>query len=262
MVTRHSNACVAMFSVNVPSAISRTRFVALHAYAYLEVIPLLLAVSVKRYSNLHLSTRGRRRPMRSGSLFYLMVSLLVLDAMPLTGFPAQALEMSQAGSGAAGTALDGTRPNPADWHWRLTGTVVGPGLREAVFAQGGETRVVEEGREIDGWKLSAVEAGKAMLTCAGETRTATVDGLDDVASGRAALPSAAAARAANAAASNARSQRSRPTRRRPRIFCIRRPRRWSTRRGGPIRTESDAPRHRHRQAVIMGDQHFQKGPQT
>jgi hypothetical protein len=146
--------------------------------------------------------------MRSGSLVCLMVGLLALDGMPLTGFPAQALEMSQAGSGAAGTASDGTRPNPADWHWRLTGTVVGPELREAVFAQGSETRAVEEGREIGGWKLSAVEAGKAMLTHAGQTRTATIDGLDDVASGRAALPSAAEARAANAAAERALAKQS------------------------------------------------------
>lgn len=141
--------------------------------------------------------------MRLGSLCYLLVGLLASG-----GFPAQALEMSQAGSGAAGMGLDGTRPNAADWHWRLTGTVVGPGLREAVFAQGSETRAVEEGREIDGWKLSAVEAGKALLTCAGQMRTATIDGLDDVASGRAALPSAAAARSANATVERALAKQS------------------------------------------------------
>ena len=67
--------------------------------------------------------------MRSGSLFYLLVGLVALDGMLLTEFPARALEMSQAGSGAAGMASDGTRRNAADWHWRLTGTVVGPGLR-------------------------------------------------------------------------------------------------------------------------------------
>jgi hypothetical protein len=146
--------------------------------------------------------------MRSDSLFYLLVGLLALGGIPLTEFPVQALEMSQAGSGSVGTSSDGTHPSAADWHWRLTSTVVGPGLREAVFAQGSETRAVEEGREIDGWKLSAVEAGKAMLTCAGQTRTATVEGLDDVASGRAALPTAAAARAANAAVEQALAKQS------------------------------------------------------
>jgi hypothetical protein len=144
--------------------------------------------------------------MRPGSLFYLLVGLPVLGGMPSTGFPAQALELSQAGS--AGLASDGTHPNAADWHWRLTGTVVGPELREAVFAQGSETRAVEEGREIDGWTLSAVDASGAMLTRAGQTRTVTVDGLDDIESGRAALPSAAVARAANDAAMSALAQQS------------------------------------------------------
>jgi hypothetical protein len=144
--------------------------------------------------------------MRPGSLFYLLVGLPVLGGMPLTSFPARALEMSQAGS--AEMASDGTHPNAADWHWRLTGTVVGPKLREAVFAQGSETRAVEEGREIDGWTLSVVDASGAVLTRAGQTRTATVDGLDDIESGRAALPSAAVARAANDAAMSALAQQS------------------------------------------------------
>ena len=144
--------------------------------------------------------------MRSSSLFYLLVVLPVLGGMPLTDVPAQALEMSQAGS--AGIASDGTRPDAADWRWRLTGTVVGPELREAVFAQGRETRAVEEGREIDGWKVSAVEANGATLTRAGQTRTVTVDGLGDIESGRAALPSAEAARTANDAATSALARQS------------------------------------------------------
>jgi hypothetical protein len=146
--------------------------------------------------------------MRSGWLFYLLVGLPALGGMPPTGFPAQALELSQAGSGSAGLASDGTHPNAADWHWRLTGTVVGPKLGEAVFAQGSETRVVEEGQEIDDWTLSAVDASGAILTRAGQTRTVTVDGLDDIESGRAALPSAAVARAANDAAMTALAQQS------------------------------------------------------
>jgi hypothetical protein len=96
----------------------------------------------------------------------------------------------------------------ADWHWRLTGTLVGPGLREAMFAQGGETRTVREGREIDGWTLSAVEAGNATLSAGGQIRSLSVDGLDEAASGRAALPSAAAAQAANAAVKRALEKQS------------------------------------------------------
>jgi hypothetical protein len=137
--------------------------------------------------------------MRSGSLFHLLIGLPALGGMALTGFPAQAVETAQAGSALAGVAPGGSGPDAADWHWRLTGTVVGPEVREAVFAQGNETRTVGEGREIDGWTLSAVEFGKAMLTRAEQTRTVSVDGLDEVASGRAALPTFAAVRAANEA---------------------------------------------------------------
>jgi hypothetical protein len=135
--------------------------------------------------------------MRPGSLFHLLIGLPALGGMALTGFPAQALETAQTGSVPATVAPGAARPEAADWRWRLTGTVVGPGLREAVFAQGNETRTVGEGREIDGWTLSAVEFGKAMLTRAEQTRTVSVDGLDEVASGRAALPTFAAVRAAN-----------------------------------------------------------------
>jgi hypothetical protein len=135
--------------------------------------------------------------MRLGSLFYLLFGLPALGGIALRGFPALALEISQAGSGSTQAGSNATNPDAADWRWRLTGTVVGPGLREAVFAQGSETRTVEEGREIDGWTLSAVEFGKAMLSHAGQTRTVDVDGLDEVASGRAALPTFAAVRAAN-----------------------------------------------------------------
>jgi hypothetical protein len=146
--------------------------------------------------------------MRPGSLFYLLVGLPALGGMLPTGFPAQALELAQAETGSAGMTPGGTHPSAADWHWRLTGTVVGPKQREAVFAQGSETREVEEGREIDGWKLSAVDVSGAMLTRAGRTRTVTVDGLDDIESGRAALPSAAVTRAANDAAMSALAKQS------------------------------------------------------
>jgi hypothetical protein len=135
--------------------------------------------------------------MRSVSLFRLFIAVSALGGMALTGLPAEAFEIAQAGSVPARVAPDGTYPGSADWHWRLTGTVIGPEVREAVFAQGDETRTVDQGREIDGWTLSAVESGKAILTRAEQTRTVSVDGLDEVASGRAALPTAAAARAAD-----------------------------------------------------------------
>jgi hypothetical protein len=137
---------------------------------------------------------NRGRPMRWGSLFHLLIGPAVLGGMALVSLSAQSLEAAQPGPASVGASPD---RDVAGWHWRLTGTVVGPEIREAVFARDNETRSIEEGGEIDGWTLSAVDVGKAMLTRTGQTQTMSVDGLDDVASGRAALPTFAAMRAAD-----------------------------------------------------------------
>jgi len=51
-----------------------------------------------------------------------------------------------------------------EWTWRLAGLTIGPQRREALFARGAETRTVSEGEEIDGWKVSAVNATSVQLT--------------------------------------------------------------------------------------------------
>ena len=61
------------------------------------------------------------------------------------------------GARAAGDAAEQA------WPWQLTGIVLTPALREALFTTGGQTRVVVEGEQIDGWTLSAVAAGTVTL---------------------------------------------------------------------------------------------------
>ena len=51
-----------------------------------------------------------------------------------------------------------------EWTWRLAGVTIGPQRREALFARGAETRTIREGEEIDGWKVSAVNATSVKLT--------------------------------------------------------------------------------------------------
>ncbi len=64
----------------------------------------------------------------------------------------------------------------SEWHWRLAGTLVGPGHHQAVFAQTGETRAVQEGQQIDGWTLTAVRQRGVTLTSAGVVRSLSMEG--------------------------------------------------------------------------------------
>jgi len=50
-----------------------------------------------------------------------------------------------------------------DWRWHLTGVVIGPTLREALFGTENETRVVVLGAQIDGWTLTEVRPGGVTL---------------------------------------------------------------------------------------------------
>ena len=50
-----------------------------------------------------------------------------------------------------------------DWRWHLTGVVIGPALREALFGTENETRVVVLGGQIDGWTLTEIWPGGVTL---------------------------------------------------------------------------------------------------
>lgn len=65
----------------------------------------------------------------------------------------------------------------ADWHWRLAGIIVGPGLREALFTHAGETRTVREGQQIDGWTVAAIRPHGATLQGAGGAKILSPEGL-------------------------------------------------------------------------------------
>jgi hypothetical protein len=109
-------------------------------------------------------------------------------------------------------ALAGLLPMPAvaeapEWRWRLSGIIVGPDLREALFTLGSETRAIREGRPIDGWILAAVRPDSVTLTGADETK---VLGPEELASGAGRAPdtdgSLQAARAVAAAAAEQQRQ--------------------------------------------------------
>jgi hypothetical protein len=83
------------------------------------------------------------------------------------------------GATAMGVLLHGV-PAQADstpeWHWRLAGTLLGPGHRQAVFAQTDATRGVQEGQQIDGWTLVEVRPRQVTLAAHGETRALSMEG--------------------------------------------------------------------------------------
>lgn len=72
---------------------------------------------------------------------------------------------------AAGSraADQGSQPVHA-WHWHLTGIILGPDLREALFATDDETRVVLQGARIDGWTVTEVRPGSVTLRQEGEEK--------------------------------------------------------------------------------------------
>jgi len=76
---------------------------------------------------------------------------------------------------ATGQAHDGSKVNPT-WRWRLSGTLIGPSHRTAVFATVGETRAVEEGEQIDGWTVTAVSPGEVTLTASNSKRILSLEG--------------------------------------------------------------------------------------
>jgi hypothetical protein len=77
-------------------------------------------------------------------------------------------------------------PGQPAWYWRLTGTLIGPNRREAVFAStaeartdpplDGETRSVKEGDQIEGWTLAAIRPRGVTLTAAGAQATLSLEG--------------------------------------------------------------------------------------
>jgi hypothetical protein len=77
---------------------------------------------------------------------------------------------------AAGSraADQGSQPKH-EWHWHLTGIILGPDLREALFATDGETRVVLQGARIDGWTVAEVYPGGATLRVNGEEKRLHTD---------------------------------------------------------------------------------------
>ncbi len=70
-------------------------------------------------------------------------------------------------------------PHPADaaWGWRLTGLVIGPGLREAMLAKEGETRAVLEGETVDGWTVTLIGRGEVTVQAGGKARVLKVAGM-------------------------------------------------------------------------------------
>jgi hypothetical protein len=64
-----------------------------------------------------------------------------------------------------------------EWRWRLSGIIVGPDSRAAVFARVGETRTAREGEHIDQWLVSGIDPHRITLTCSGTARTLTPEGL-------------------------------------------------------------------------------------
>jgi hypothetical protein len=62
-----------------------------------------------------------------------------------------------------------------EWTWRLAGTLIVPGRRDALFARGTEKRTVREGEAIDGWVLAAVDADNVRLTGPEGERTLSLE---------------------------------------------------------------------------------------
>ena len=70
----------------------------------------------------------------------------------------------------------GATPAP-EFQQRLTGIVVTPALREAMFSADGRTRVLHEGEQIDGWTLTAIDPHAVRLEAAGSTLNLAPAGL-------------------------------------------------------------------------------------
>ncbi len=110
---------------------------------------------------------------------------------PGSGFPGLAARLMSLGrvlvcavvgaglSFAPGAGRADSQPSgPAsDWHWRLAGIIIGPGLREALFTHAGETRTVREGQQIDGWTVAAIRPHGATLQGAGAAKILSPEGL-------------------------------------------------------------------------------------
>jgi hypothetical protein len=62
------------------------------------------------------------------------------------------------------------------WDWRLTGTILAPNLRMALFAQPGKTRAVQEGKVIDGWMVVSVRKDGVTLSAADHIRVIQLEG--------------------------------------------------------------------------------------
>jgi hypothetical protein len=63
----------------------------------------------------------------------------------------------------------------APWGRRLTGIILSPQLHEALFEQDGETQVLREGEQLDGWTLAAVGAGQVTLRSAAAEEIVTLE---------------------------------------------------------------------------------------
>jgi hypothetical protein len=61
------------------------------------------------------------------------------------------------------------------WRRRLSGIILSPQLHEALFEQDGETQVLREGEQLDGWILAAVGAGQVTLRSAAAEKIVTLD---------------------------------------------------------------------------------------
>jgi hypothetical protein len=75
------------------------------------------------------------------------------------------------------TPADASRNSSAVWHWRLAGILIDSDLHLALFAQGGDTRSLVVGDEIDGWTLAAVHRRDVMLRNANQEMTLGLEGL-------------------------------------------------------------------------------------
>ena len=73
-------------------------------------------------------------------------------------------------------ARAGTGADRPDWHWRLSGTLIGPDFRGAVFAHVGESRSVLAGEQIDGWTLTAVYPQSVVLSAGNRLLSVTLEG--------------------------------------------------------------------------------------
>ncbi len=106
------------------------------------------------------------------------VAALRICVVLLTG-PALSAHAAAALGRDGPTTSNPPDPNPASaplWHWRLAGTLLGAGHRQAVFAQTNETRAVAEGQAIDGWTVLEVHQGGVTLVSRGNKRALRMEG--------------------------------------------------------------------------------------